>query len=231
MVDPKTGKPMIQKGESEQLIEHAFMFLSNLTAIEEGQKHILGIEGEYKYIVTESIFGMFCYFSKNKSFDFVSNIISNLACLEEGRKYMIEHKYIEAIVIQIVAKDLNSHRKQFLLSCLRNLFFEYQEFEEKFLEMNVPRDICKVIIDEQGLVAADLPDTWKQYGAKVPKSMEEISMPNCASMVDSLVLLGNSDKLILRMHEIDIDSLLPLIKFAEGPEYEDVKLRLEVMQN
>ena len=77
------------------------MFLSNLTAIEEGQKHVLGVEGEgkFKFIITESIFGMFCYFSKNKAFDFVANVMANLACLEEGRNFMIEHKYIEAIVV------------------------------------------------------------------------------------------------------------------------------------
>ena len=139
------------------------MFLSNVTALEEGQEHVLGVQGDakFKFIIAESIFGMFCYFSKNKSFDFVSNIMANLACLEEGRNFMIEHKYIEAIVVQIVTKYLNSHRKMYLLHCLRNIFFEYQAHEEKFLEMNVPRDICKVLIDEQGLISDNLPDTWK----------------------------------------------------------------------
>lgn len=36
--------------------------------------------GKFKYIIAESIFGMFCYFSKNTAFDFVSNIMANLAC-------------------------------------------------------------------------------------------------------------------------------------------------------
>ena len=58
------------------------MLLSNITAIEDGQRHVLGLDGDekYKFIVAESIFGMFCYFSKNNIFDFVANVMNNLAC-------------------------------------------------------------------------------------------------------------------------------------------------------
>lgn len=89
-----------------------------------------------------------CYFSLNNSFDFVSNIMANLACLGEGRQWMIENKYIEAIVVQLVTKHMNVHRRKFLMNCLRNLLFEYDNFEQKFLDMNVMRDVCKVLIDE-----------------------------------------------------------------------------------
>jgi len=109
------------------MIEYCFMLLSNLTAHEVGQRHLLGIdkdgEGKFKYIIAESIFGMFCYFSKNTNFDFVSNVMANLACLKEGRQFMIENKYIEAIVMQMVTKYLNQHRRKFLMACLRNLLF------------------------------------------------------------------------------------------------------------
>lgn len=152
-IDPKTGK-FVEEEEGELVIEHAFMLLSNVSGIEEGQKHLLGLEGDakFKFIVAESVFGMSCYFSKNKAFDFVTNLMANLACLSEGRKFMIENKYVEAIVVQMVTKYLNSHRRKYLIQCLRNLLFEYQEYEEKFLEMNVARDVCKVLIDEQGIV-------------------------------------------------------------------------------
>ena len=82
-----------------------FMLLSNVTAHEVGQKHVLGIpetgteEGKFQFIIAESIFGMFCYFSKNTSFDFVANIMANLACLKEGRNFMIDHLYLEAMVV------------------------------------------------------------------------------------------------------------------------------------
>ena len=67
---------------------------------------------------------MFCYFTKNTIFDFVANIMANLACLNEGRKFMIDNKYIEAIVVQMVTKYLSQHRRKYLMTCLRNLLFE-----------------------------------------------------------------------------------------------------------
>jgi hypothetical protein len=75
------------------------MFLNNLTSTEEGQMHLIGKDEKTKFIILESIFGMFCYFNKNTAFDFVSNIVANMACLKEGRKFMVDHKYIEAIVV------------------------------------------------------------------------------------------------------------------------------------
>jgi len=93
--------------------------------------------------------------------------------------------------------------------------------------MNVPRDICKVIIDEQGFMADNLPDTWKQYASKQVKTGEEVDMNNTANMIDCLVLLANSDKLLARMHQIDVDSLIPLIRLPDEGEYwEEVKLRV-----
>ena len=130
-VDPDTGK-VIQEDKTETIIEYCFMTLSNLTATEEGQKHLLGLEHKSKFIIVESVFGMFCYFSKNTAFDFVSNIMANLACLSEGRQFMIDNKYIEAMTVQMISKDLNKHRRKFLITCLRNLLFEYEKYQDKF---------------------------------------------------------------------------------------------------
>jgi hypothetical protein len=47
---------------------------------------------------------MFCYFSKNCAFDFVANVMANLACQAEGRKFMIEHSYIETISALLITK-------------------------------------------------------------------------------------------------------------------------------
>jgi hypothetical protein len=44
-IDPKTGK-MVEQDRQEQIIECCFMLLSNITAHECGQKHVLGIEKE-----------------------------------------------------------------------------------------------------------------------------------------------------------------------------------------
>jgi Domain of unknown function (DUF383) len=177
------------------------MLLSNLSATSEGQRHLAGLDGDakVKFVIVESIFGMACYFSKNKAFDFASNVMANLACQEEVRQFMVEQKFIEAIVVQIVTKYLPAHRRKYLMQCLRNLLFEYSSFEDKFLLMNVPRDVCKVLIDEQGITADKLGEEWRQWGAKQVKREEEVDLENSASMVESLVLLANSDKLAERM--------------------------------
>ena len=85
-VDSQTGK-VLKIAANEQLIEYSFMLMSNFTADEAGQKHLVGLEGDekHRFIILESIFGMFCYFNKNTIFDFVSNIISNLAGLSQAR--------------------------------------------------------------------------------------------------------------------------------------------------
>ena len=92
---------------------------------------------------------------------------------------------------------------------MRNLLFEYEKHEEKFLEMNVPRDICKVLIDEQGLTAAKLPESWKFCAAKEEK--ENINYKNAAGLSDSLVLLSNTDRLLERLHKMKVQELIPLI--------------------
>ena len=91
---------------------------------------------------------MFCYFNKNQAFDFASNVVANMACLSECRKFMVEHKYVEAIVVQLISKYLNAHRRKYLITCLKNIAFGYKEFEQLFLDLNIPRGIAKVLIDE-----------------------------------------------------------------------------------
>ncbi len=61
---------------------------------------------------------------------------------------MIEHSYIEIISALLITKQLNFHRRKYLISCLRNLLFEYSVYEDKFVEKKVPLDIAKVLIDE-----------------------------------------------------------------------------------
>ena len=208
------------------------MLLNNITAIEIGQKHVLGIESDakFKHIVAESIFGMFCYFMKNACFDFVSNIIANLACQAEGRKFLIQNKYIEAIVKQMTTKEMSQHRRKYLMTCLRNLFFEFQLYQDIFLEMDVPKHICKVLIDEQGIVA-DLPDAWTSCKAKKAKLNElEIDYQNWCYLIEALALLSENMVLRRRMFELNVHSLLPCVKLPTGGDWEDTRTRSELLQ-
>ena len=93
--------------------------------------------------------------------------------------------------------------------------------------MNVPRDICKVLIDEQGLQADKLPESWKMFASK---HASEVDVQNSINMIDALVLLANSDKLLSLMHKIELESLLPLIKLPPSVD-EDISIRIEVLIN
>jgi hypothetical protein len=73
------------------------MILNNITLKEDGQKHILG-EGKLKGLVLDNLFGMFCYFIKSGLFDFVSNTLSNISSLQEGREYLMENKMVSKIL-------------------------------------------------------------------------------------------------------------------------------------
>ncbi len=84
---------------------------------------------------------------------------------------MINHKYIDAISLQMISKPLNSHRRKYLIQCIRNILFEYQDFEQNFLELNIPRTLCKVLIDEQGLTDK-LPESWQKYKSRVEKNID-----------------------------------------------------------
>lgn len=133
----------------EATIMHCFLLLNNLSAIENGQKHILCLDNEKsQFIIVESLFAMFCYFNKNTAFDFVSNLMANIACLNEGRQWMLDNGMFEAISLQLLTKQPNTHRRKSLIQCLRHLSFEYEKYEARFLDKNVPRDLCKLLIDE-----------------------------------------------------------------------------------
>jgi len=46
--------------------------------------------------------------------------------------------------------------------------------------MNVPKDICKLLIDEQG-IKSKLPDKWpKEFAARTEKEKDEINLDNTA---------------------------------------------------
>ena len=171
---------------------------------------------------------MFSYFSKNNSFDFVANIMANLAILEGGRKMMLDNSLFEAISVQMLNKQLNGHRRKFLIQAIRNLLFAYEPYEDKFLEWNVPRDLCKLLIDEQGIQEDQLVESWKPYAAKREPTL--CDWANIEHLIDGLVLLANSDALLARMKLIELDLLLKVLVLpADGCE--ELKMRIEMLGN
>ena len=152
--------------------------------------------------------------------------MENVASLSEGRQFMIQNKYIDIIVVAMCTKNPNEHRRRHFIRCLRNLLFDYETYEDKFLEMGVAQHVSKVLIDEQGLT--DVPEKWQLWKAKQAKdSLTDFNYQNTESLIDCLVLLSNSDSLLQQMHSIDLDSILLMVKVPD--EMIEVNARLEVL--
>lgn len=122
----------VSREEVPTAIEYLIMLLSNITINEEGQKYLLGT-GATKGAILDNLFGMFCYFTQNGSFDFVSNILSNVSSLKDGREYMLENKMHSKIIELLKGDRINKHRRTHLIETLRNLAFEYEVKEQHFI--------------------------------------------------------------------------------------------------
>ena len=122
-IDPNFASP----------IQCALMLLTNLTILENGQKHLIG-EGKTKGAIIENLFGMFCFFKTNPTFDFASNIFANVSGLKEGRRFMVEQNVLKQMLDLVLDRaNTNDHRRKQLLACLRNICFEYEDYETDFL--------------------------------------------------------------------------------------------------
>lgn len=139
-------------------VQSALMLMTNLTIMENGQKHLLG-EGKTKGAIIENIFGMFQYFKTNPTFDFVSNILANVSALKDGRKFLIEQNLLKQILDMTLDKaNTREHRRKQLLACIRNCCFEYESYEMDFTQIELLQKLIKLLVQEQGI--AQLPDEW-----------------------------------------------------------------------
>ena len=110
------------------------MLLSNISNTEFGQQHILGVDPKTRGAVLENLVGMFTYFRKAEMFDFVSNILSNVSSMKEGRCWMIEHTkdILNPIFLLLQDPELSKHRTRHLIEVVRNVCFEYEKYEKDF---------------------------------------------------------------------------------------------------
>jgi hypothetical protein len=71
-----------------------------------------------------------------------------------------------------------------------------------------------------------LKENWHFCAAKQVKKFDEIDMFNCKNLIDCLILMANSTKLLKRMHAEDVESLMPLVWLPDTDEWEDTRLRI-----
>mmetsp|Transcript_31344 Transcript_31344/g.38845 ORF Transcript_31344/g.38845 Transcript_31344/m.38845 type:complete len:224 (-) Transcript_31344:231-902(-) len=182
-------------------VQSALMFLTNMSILEHGQKHLLG-EGKTKGAIIENLGGMFNFFRTNPTFDFVSNILANVSALKEGRRFIIENELLKQIIdIALDREKTNAHRRKQLLACLRNVCFEYEDYEADFVQLDLLPVLVKLLVQEQGI--AQLPEEWQHLNGVAPRElfMRQIDMENTQEILDAIVLLINADKFLKELHQ------------------------------
>lgn len=144
----------LKKGDSQAAfedIELCLMLLTNVTISEEGQRHLIG-DGFKRGIILDNLFGMFCFFLKSGIFDFISNILANVSALKEGREVIIDQcDMMPKIIDMLRYEKVNSHRRTHLFDCLRNLAFEYEPQESRFISSGFVKEIAYLLAFEQGI--------------------------------------------------------------------------------
>ena len=179
-------------------IELCIMLLTNVTVSEEGQKHLIG-DGRTKGLIIDNLFGMFCYFLKSGVFDFVANIMANVTALQEGREVIVEYQMLPKIIDMLRWNKVSVHRRKHLIECLRNVAFGYEAFEGKFVELKFTQELAHTLTYEEGLTEG-LSESVAQF--KALKKPFEVSKGNVKNIIDTFILLSNSEKLMDEMASI-----------------------------
>lgn len=138
-------------------IELLSMLLSNVTVSEEGQKHLIG-DLKKRGVVLDNLFGMFCYFLKSAIFDFLANVIANVTAVKEGRDIVVKADWLPKILDMIRWDKVSQHRRKHLIECVRNVAFGYEDYEAKFTELSLVKELGHILADEEGLTADLLPE-------------------------------------------------------------------------
>ena len=139
---------------------------------------------------------------------------------------MLDTKQLPAILGMLDdGASLSDHRRKQLLSCLRNVCFEYEGYEEVFIRASLDQQLVKLLVREQGI--AQLPSEWSHLEgvATREKFLKQIDMDNTKAILDALILLINSDKFLNRLHEANFGQMLRCVKSpAFGETVEKIDL-------
>jgi len=192
------------------------MLLSNVAMTETGQNHMLGSDKKTKGSIIENLCGMFTYFRNSEMFDFVANILANVSSLKAGRQWMIENSknVLSPLFLLLQDPELSKHRRKHLIETLRNVLFEWEKYEKDFLQMDVVELLCRYLIREHGLTENSLPESFERmYGIATKEIFtKDIDADNTLNLLDSFVLLGNSQTFLKIMSEKKIPELFEVLK-------------------
>ena len=63
----------------------------------------------------------------------------------------------------------NDHRRKQLLACLRNVCFEYEDYEADFVQVDLLAKLTKLLVQEQGI--SQLPSEWEHLSGVAPREL------------------------------------------------------------
>ena len=126
-------------------------------------------------IIMDNLFGMFCYFLKSGSFDFLANVFANVTAIKEGRDVVVDYAWLPKLIDMLRWSKVSQHRRKHIIECLRNVAFGYEAYEGKFREVNLIRELTHVLAAEAGITEG-LPE--EVAGFKATKKPLEVSKQN-----------------------------------------------------
>lgn len=202
--------------EKANSIQCAIMLLSNVSMLESGQQHLLGSDKKTKGAIIENLTGMFTYFRHAEMFDFVANILANVSSLKAGRCWMIENgkNVLSPAFLLLQDPELSSIRIRHLIQVVRNLMFEYENYEKDFIQMEIVDLLVRFLVKEHGLTENSLPESWERMKgiAAKEKFAKDVDSENTLNLLDCLMLLANSRSFLKIMEEKKIGELFEVLK-------------------
>ena len=91
----------------------------------------------------------------------------------------------------------------------------------------MPSDICKVLIDEQG-IRTNLPESWpKELQAKADRDQSDVDMDNTAKLVECIFLMSQCPLIHKKLKEMKVHELLIQVSVPKTQEYIDVNCRID----
>lgn len=74
------------------------------------------------------------------------------------------------------------------------------------METGLLKDIIRILTNEQGLT--NLPEEVAAFNSLIKKEESQISLTNTKNILDTLIIMANSDKLLQELSDLKVDIIL-----------------------
>ncbi len=203
------------QNENESNLNLYFMFLSNLTSYEEGQKYILDLNNSNEKthgIIFFKLLDNFFEYIYHNSFNFCSSIISNVSCLKEGRELILSNKIFK--IFLILFDKMNNMKITNILRLIRNCSFEYEKYIDQLLENNcilykyLIKIICEINQEKNSKLGIEDIDKIYFENFKVNELNDEEKETINDLIIDIFLILSNHSDAVKEMKKKNINDYI-----------------------